>query len=434
MKRIALLTLALLLVASVGLAAEPQDDIDIFVDGKEIKMEVLPRIQDGRTLVPARFIFEPLGAEMRWDDENQVASGMLGDHQVDIPIDSTEATVNGETEELDVPAQIFESRTFIPLRFAGEAFGRSVEWDGEARTITVDEMRLLHTEDRWEEIGEVSFSPDGDTIAVGGRYLSLFSAADREVFYCEGDVPIHEQLEKSGMDFSPDGSMLALVGGSGDGIFDAQDLTEIQPLAGHEDGVVFSPDGNRLATRDWSAGTVTLWEKQDGGDFEEVQVFDPDGRYAHSPEFSPDGKYLTAGFYDGIVRIWDVEARELAGTIDFETSGRHHHLTFSPDGEILATTDPDLASDFYLFDTEDFSTIEVFEPEGRVSRMQFSPDGSKLAYGGFGGEVEIFCTEDWSLIYSFEHDGTVRGLCFGPDSRNMAVGSDNGTLYLYGYE
>lgn len=137
--RISLIVLACVLIPTVGLAAQPQEDIEITIDGKTIQPDVPPIIQDGRTLVPARFMFEPIGAKMEWNSESRVASGILGDKRVDMPIGSKQVKVNGKTKMLDAPAQIFKGRTYIPLRFAGEAFGRNVQWDGETRSITVGE-------------------------------------------------------------------------------------------------------------------------------------------------------------------------------------------------------------------------------------------------------------------------------------------------------
>ncbi|UMZ74074.1 stalk domain-containing protein [Natranaerofaba carboxydovora] len=138
MKRIVLLFFVFMLVSSSSFAAEPQEDIDIIIDDQTIETEVPPRLVDDRTLVPVRDVFENLGAEMKWDPEDRVASGIHEDQRVDIPIDSKEATVNETTETLDVPAQVFEERTYVPLRFSGEALDGEVDWDGDAREITID--------------------------------------------------------------------------------------------------------------------------------------------------------------------------------------------------------------------------------------------------------------------------------------------------------
>ena len=66
MKRFLLLFLVIMLTVSLASAAEPQEDMEIIVDGETINPEVPPRIIEGRTIVPARDVFEALGAEMEW--------------------------------------------------------------------------------------------------------------------------------------------------------------------------------------------------------------------------------------------------------------------------------------------------------------------------------------------------------------------------------
>lgn len=166
MKRVVFLSLILVLAATAGFAAEaePQEDIEIFIEGKRIDPEVPPRIQNGRTLVPARFMFEPLGAEMGWDGKNRIASATLEGRRIEMPIGSTEATINGEVEKLKVPAQIFDNRTYVPLRFSGEAFGRNVHWDDETRTITITSDKALPPETDFDSLNLALF---GQCTATG---------------------------------------------------------------------------------------------------------------------------------------------------------------------------------------------------------------------------------------------------------------------------
>lgn len=58
-----------LVVATFSISAA-NENISLIVDGEKINPDVPPQIIDGRTMVPARFIAEPLGAEVEWDDEN----------------------------------------------------------------------------------------------------------------------------------------------------------------------------------------------------------------------------------------------------------------------------------------------------------------------------------------------------------------------------
>ena len=43
------------------------DDITVYLNMRELAFDQPPIIQDGRTLVPVRAIFEALGAEVTWD-------------------------------------------------------------------------------------------------------------------------------------------------------------------------------------------------------------------------------------------------------------------------------------------------------------------------------------------------------------------------------
>jgi hypothetical protein len=58
-----------LLVASllVVLPALAFQQVQIYVNGSRVHSDVLPRIIDGRTMVPLRFVAEALGCQVRWD-------------------------------------------------------------------------------------------------------------------------------------------------------------------------------------------------------------------------------------------------------------------------------------------------------------------------------------------------------------------------------
>ncbi|MGC9090086.1 MAG: copper amine oxidase N-terminal domain-containing protein [Caldisericia bacterium] len=47
------------------------------------------------------------------------------------------ASVNGKKVMLDVPPQIINKYTYVPLRFISESLNASVEWDGATKTIII---------------------------------------------------------------------------------------------------------------------------------------------------------------------------------------------------------------------------------------------------------------------------------------------------------
>lgn len=109
----------------------------VILDGKTLHFDVPPIIEEGRTLVPLRAIFEAFGASVDWNQSSKTVTAQKDQTTVVLKIGSTTPTVNGKAWPLDVPAKIVNNRTLAPLRFVGEAFGGEVAWDQQTRTITM---------------------------------------------------------------------------------------------------------------------------------------------------------------------------------------------------------------------------------------------------------------------------------------------------------
>ena len=88
-------------------------------------------------MVPLRAIFEALGASVEWDDATKTVTSVKGDTTVKLTIGNAAITVNGEDKALDVPAQIVDSRTLVPVRAIAESFGCDVAWDDATKTVTI---------------------------------------------------------------------------------------------------------------------------------------------------------------------------------------------------------------------------------------------------------------------------------------------------------
>jgi len=131
-----MLTLLFCAGAPASLYAAPS----VYLNGQELSFDVPPTIENGRTLVPLRAIFEAMGASVSWDNDTRTATAVKGDTTVRITIGSTRPTINGVVCQLDVPAQIVNGRILAPLRFVGEAFGGSVDWDAATETISISTL------------------------------------------------------------------------------------------------------------------------------------------------------------------------------------------------------------------------------------------------------------------------------------------------------
>lgn len=116
--------------------SEPQC-ISVKLNGRKVYFDQLPVIENDRTLVPLRAIFEALDAEVLWDSETRTVSATKENRTISLTIDDVNATVNGEPEALDAPAKIINDRTMVPVRFIAQSFGADVEWDSETRTVLI---------------------------------------------------------------------------------------------------------------------------------------------------------------------------------------------------------------------------------------------------------------------------------------------------------
>lgn len=121
------------------------DPIQVFVEGEQVKFDAKPFITNSRTLVPMRAIFEALGARVEWDDATKTAIAKKDAVAVKIKINSTDAFIgrSGATEvkKLDAAAMIKDGRTFVPLRFIGEAFNNQVSYDKNADIAIINIMK-----------------------------------------------------------------------------------------------------------------------------------------------------------------------------------------------------------------------------------------------------------------------------------------------------
>lgn len=111
--------------------------IPVFVDGVQISFDQQPIIQDDRTLVPLRGVFEALGATVYWNNDTRSVTAYKDDTTVELAIGSSTMYVNGQPRYLDVAGQIINDRTMVPLRAISEAFGAIVYWDNDTRTVRV---------------------------------------------------------------------------------------------------------------------------------------------------------------------------------------------------------------------------------------------------------------------------------------------------------
>jgi len=130
--------LAMVATMFLGLPlAQANTPIRVTINGAPLTMDVAPTIQNGRTLVPMRAIFEALGAQVHWDDATSTIRAYRREDAIVLQLGNRTAWVNGPSRQLDVAPVAVGGRTMVPLRFVAEALGAEVAWVDATRTVTV---------------------------------------------------------------------------------------------------------------------------------------------------------------------------------------------------------------------------------------------------------------------------------------------------------
>ncbi len=137
-----MLTLTLLVSALPAFSATAASGVLVYIDGTRVSFDVEPQIINDRTMVPLRAIFEHIGAEVTWDDSTKTAISQKGDITVTISIGEYKLTKNGVDIAIDVPAQIVDSRTLVPVRAISESFDCAVFWENDTRSVRVVTLKL----------------------------------------------------------------------------------------------------------------------------------------------------------------------------------------------------------------------------------------------------------------------------------------------------
>lgn len=107
------------------------------VEGQDIESR-MPAIVFGEfSLVPAREVFESLGASVAWNAVQNTANISYGDTTISLKINNNIAQVNGVDKRLDVAPKIINDKTMIPTRFVSEELGFNVDWAQHERTIYI---------------------------------------------------------------------------------------------------------------------------------------------------------------------------------------------------------------------------------------------------------------------------------------------------------
>ena len=240
------------------------------------------------------------------------------------------------------------------------------------------------------QLSALTYSPDGKLLAVGGyRAVTLWNTTTGKPAFCLTHLP----GQVMGLAFRPDGTQLAVAGGTPGAagevrIYDTKTFAAVGPTLGSHTDIVYS----------------VAW--------------------------SSDGGRLATASHDKTARIWEwPSGRELKVLKDH--SDAVTRVCFAPDGKSVYTASQD--HNVRRFDTENGSVLRVFSGHAEgVTALAVNGDQSRVVSAGPEPRLRWWNTADGNTVsYGDGHSGTINEIVLSRDGKRMASASADGTVRLW---
>jgi WD40 repeat protein len=322
-------------------------------------------------------------------------------------------------------------------------------------------------------VAKVHFLPDGNSLGTtseDGSCRICETATGKEIRAI--GAPIEE--EAMAVDLTTAGQKYAVgLMTNQINICDATTGKTLHRLDGNKTGFsafAFSPDGKVLAAREMVSPLIHVYDTTTGKAVRRLEA-PPGGvaanqnmlaRFWHPPSglvFSPDGKRLAASVDEKSIGIWNVESGKQAGLFQLPEDVFLKTLSFSPDNRMLALTVEgdgvmavEIASNQIRWESGNkvkvanpFANLAGMMPPGLGGAMPivssyepiftnlvFSPDGKILSHGRSDQRIIFWETasgREIGLVKAYQ--GDITSLAFSPNGKQLASGGSDTTAILW---
>ncbi len=283
-------------------------------------------------------------------------------------------------------------------------------WPGDKRLVTGGYHELLvwdvETGDLVERIGDmpqqirkIVFGPDGSWLAVAGGSAGI--SGEVRVISTDADHAIKFYTRQPHLIFDvavrPDGQQLAIAAADGTvQLWDIAGAKLERQLEFHGDwvtSVAYSPDGTQLVStsRDKTAKVVNV----ESGEM--VSTYSGHGQIVHDAVFAADGKHVFTAGDDNKIHMWNpADGKKAAEIAGFGGGVQSVDIV----GETLIASSADRSVRRYkLADRSAVSTL-TDHPDWVLSAAENSA-GSLVVGGCFDGTVRIWNVADGTQVQQF---------------------------------
>ncbi len=308
--------------------------------------------------------------------------------------------------------------------------------DGRVRLWSLPDCSLKWTSERLaRRLQALTFVP-GAVIVGGedGTIRWLDAATGRET----RKVNAHTESVFS-LAVDRDGRVLVSGGvAAGNGevkVWDPKTGALLHAFQGHPQpvwGVAVSPDGGLVAGVGGNNGGMTVWNAATGKIVQSLP-----NAVGRAVTFSMDGKWLAGAVRNGLdtrVQLWEVATGREGRSLNFGSPVTS--IAFAPQGDSLAVTGVDAA--LWLYDWRSGKDIRAFRGAcSAVEHMAWSRDGKLLATVPDDHYTFKYLIHVWDCQTGKEakrlagHKGEVCAVAFSPDGTTLASGDGGGVIKLW---
>lgn len=366
---------------------------------------------------------------------------------VSISRDYSDVTVSDNVTKSNKQITSFGTNSTFDTSNDGAMIAEGGGWgDASIRLTEIKTGRSWWLDGHPSVIKAIAYSPDGNSLAVGGsdKSIYIFDAATRAL----SRKLVGHTKPITAIAFSPDGQ--TLVSGEGSEqlkVWQVESGRFLQDLAfGDRIHVIkqidFSKNGDYLLVMSetslqlWNARTLKVVHTIATKEGYELNAGEMTIGYTSVPVstalFSSDGKRILSSHADGTLRGWDVMSGRQV------TKLKVVELLFakaSPDGKtILAVAGKSGERRIKILDCNNGRVLTSFDKEETdyLEALAISSDGKRFATSDVGGDVLLWDVTRHKPIHKldigFSGDDAI---AFSPDGKTLVVGGRNQNLFLF---